>query len=104
MTLKNRLLVMEWLFYEKGLQSAWNELMRFAESTVASTFTSTGGITLGTSKFGDIDLANTNAVAATAGVAGTGAPIQPGVDNPGWDFGQQQIPGTNVRPPTLDQP
>jgi hypothetical protein len=101
MTFKNRLLVMEWWFYEKGGQSIFNELMRAAESTLGSGFTGKpGGVTL----LGDIDLANATHLSATANVAGTGAPIQSGVNQPGWDFGQQQIPGTNVRPPTIDQP
>jgi hypothetical protein len=104
MTFNNRLLQMEWMFYEKGMQSVWNELRRFAQSTVATNFTTTGGITLGTSKFGDIDLANVNAVAPTAGQPTTGAPIPIGDQAPGWGFGQQHVPGTNTRPPTLDQP
>ena len=92
MTLTNRLLQLEWLFYEKGLQSVWNELRRFAASAGGTNVTISGGRT-----FGALDLA------VAADVAN--APIQPGSNAPGWGFGQQQNPPpANIRPPTLDQP
>jgi len=101
MTFKNRLVQMNWWFYEQGGQSIWNELMRFAESTLGSGFT---GKPAGVTLVGDIDLALTTHVAATAGAPNTGAPIQSGVNAPGWGFGQQHVPGTNTSPPTIDQP
>jgi|SRR5215472_13672004 len=101
MTLNNRLLQMEWLFYEKGMQSVWNELRRAAQSTLGSGFT---GKPAGVTLLGDVDLANATHLAATSGQPNTGAPIPFGDQAPGWGFGQQQIAGTNTRPPTLDQP
>jgi hypothetical protein len=92
MTLNARLLQMEWLFYEKGMQSVFNELRLFANSLPGGNVTITGGRT-----FGALDLA------ATADVAG--APIAPRTNAPGWGSGQQQNPPpANIRPPTLDQP
>lgn len=101
MTINARLLQMEWLFYEKGMQSVWNELRRIAQSTLGSGFTGKpGGVTL----LGDIDLAVATHLTATANQPNTGAPIFPGDSPPGWGSGQQQVAGTNTRPPTLDQP
>jgi hypothetical protein len=74
--LNARLLQLEWLFHEKGMDAAWNELRKFAQSTI--------GNLAGTTVFGDIDLASAVMVTATAGVPNTGAPIPPGANIPGW--------------------
>jgi hypothetical protein len=102
-TITTRLNQMEWLFYEKGMQSVWNELKRWAESTLGSGFTGKpGGVTV----LGDIDTTLATHLAPTAGVPNTGAPnLVPGSNAPGWGSGQQQNPPpAAIRPPTLDQP
>ena len=92
-TLKNRLLQSEWWFFEHGGTSLFNELMRFAEATPG------GNITISASRtFGAIDLAAPTSSGAAS------APIPPGINQSGWGFGQQQVAGTNPRPPVLDQP
>ncbi len=103
MTINARLLQMEWLFYEKGMQSVWNELRRIAQSTLGTGWTS--GKPAGVTLLGDIELTNTTHLTTTAGQPNTGAPVFAGSDAPGWGSGQQQNPPpANIRPPTLDQP